>query len=375
MNYLKRRTFLAYAGTLLASLPLAQVSLGSVRKKRKLSFVLLGDLHFDKLSHHDFNYIKEKYAKDLVQIENYSKITKEKLPQLFSTIKKQAANISSQFYLQLGDFLEGLCGSEELATLQTKEFIALVKDQIPGEPFIVIKGNHDITGEGAKEAFRKVVHPWQSKEQDQEITSANSTFIRNNIRFVLFDCYTENESLIWFKKVMEDHKEDALFFCVHEPVVPYNARANWMVFDKADQKAQRTELLELLGKHNAIVLTGHLHKTSLVVRKTKVGNFVQLGIGSVIPTGTAEVKDHIGGLNAYQPDLVNLEPNFSPDTLALRKSILEDEKPFIKHFDYADFCGYATVEISQNNQVSLSVFKGTNTSPWTAVNLSKLLKS
>ncbi len=174
---------------------------------------------------------------------------------------------------------------------------------------------------------------------------------------------------------MEDHKEDALFFCVHEPVVPYNARANWMVFDKADQKAQRTELLELLGKHNAIVLTGHLHKTSLVVRKTKVGNFVQLGIGSVIPTGTAEVKDHIGGLNAYQPDLVNLEPNFSPDTLALRKSILEDEKPFIKHFDYADFCGYATVEISQNNQVSLSVFKGTNTSPWTAVNLSKLLKS
>ena len=169
--------------------------------------------------------------------------------------------------------------------------------------------------------------------------------------------------------------EEVVFFCVHEPIVPYNARSNWHIFDKPEQIEHREELLELLGKHHAIVLSGHLHKTSLIVRETKAGNFVQVGIGSVIPSATVlEAKDHMGGLEAYSSNLVKLEPNFSPATLELRKTILEKEKPFIKHFEYADFCGYACVEISKSNQVTLSVFKGTASTPWTTVNISELLK-
>lgn len=365
---------MASAITLLASIPFSNILLANIKRKNKLSFVLLGDLHFDKIFHHDMDYVQEKYPKDIRQIENYSRITKEQLPILLSTIKKQSTAIASDFYLQLGDFVEGLCGSEKLADLQTSEFISLIDTQLAQEPFIVIKGNHDITGEGAKETYKKVVLPWQSKQQRQELSTANSTFVKDNVRFVLFDCYTEDESLAWLEKVLEQHKEEVLFFCVHEPVVPYNARSNWHVFDKPGQEKQREDLVELLGRHHAIVLSGHLHKTSIVVRKTNGGNFIQLGIGSVIPSADVVAKDHIGGLDAYSADLVKLEPDFAPATLELRKAILEKEKPFIKHFEYADFCGYASVEISKKNSVTLSIFKGTATTPWTTVNLSALLK-
>ena len=135
--------------------------------------------------------------------------------------------------------LKGLCGSEELATKQTNGFISLVRNQDLQRPFFVIKGNHDITGIGANETFKKVVLPWQTEEQEKQMQSANSTFVHKNIRFILFDGYTPDESLTWVKDVFASNKEKRIIFCVHQPVVPFNARSNWHVFAKESQQKQR----------------------------------------------------------------------------------------------------------------------------------------
>ncbi len=218
--------------------------------------------------------------------------------------------------------------------------------------------------------------PWQSKELQKATPSANATFVHKNARFVLFDCYnTAEKSLQWFKQVLTEHKEELLFFCVHQPIVPFNSRANWHVFAKPEQQTLREELLNLLGQYKAIVLCGHLHKTNILTRNTPKGNFVQVCTGSVIPAPNAPVKDHLKGLKAYNADLVNLEPNFSPASLQERKDNLVKEKPFIRHFEYADFCGYSTVSVSEKNEVMMSIYANVDTKPWNVVNVSQLFKA
>ena len=335
------------------------------------SFVFMGDLHFDKFEHHDVAYMKDKYPNDIRQVINYSHLTWETLPELFRTVKNHADELNAAFFLQLGDFLEGLCGSKELATKQATDFIQFVASHELKRPFIVTKGNHDITGTGAKEVYEEVIIPWQAKELKREISSSNVSFVYENTRFIMLDGYNGETSLKWLKADLENHEQDHLFICVHEPVVPYNARSNWHLFSRNSQN--REELINLLGKHKAIVLTAHLHDYSVVARNTPNGNFVQIGIGSVIPATDNEVKVHMKGLENYNSTLVELEPEFSPTSLETRKEILDREAKFIRHFEFADFCGYGDIKINSNNEVIMSVYANVDKTPWNTVNLTNLL--
>lgn len=375
MTQLNRRKFIQSIGVLTAALPLGASAFDFVPSKGNgFSFVLLGDLHYDKLEHHDMEYVQKRYPNDIVQIENYSRITKENYPLLMNVVKEKSSTTNADFLLQLGDFVEGLCGSEKLAQRQTTEFIDSIKALNLNRPFFVVKGNHDITGEGAREVYTKTVLPWQETVFNKSLSTANATFVHKKARFIIFDCYTANESLEWLKGVLEETRESTVFFCVHQPVVPYNARSNWHVFAKPSEQEKRTELLNLLGKHGAIVLTAHLHKTSILKRTTPEGEFVQLALGSVISSPNAKIKDHIAGVENYQPDLVNLEPNFNPASLQERRSNLEQEKPYIKHFEYADFCGYSTVEVSSKGNVLVSFYANIDQQPWKIIDVSAILK-
>lgn len=374
MEKINRRKFVTSLGMMAAALPVGAKAFDfNPSPGKSFHFLLLGDLHFDKMEHHDMEYLKTKYPNDIVQVENYSRITRDHLPGLMQVAKAKATKLRADFYLQLGDFVEGLCGSEQLAQKQTNEFISFVAQQNLKRPFFVVKGNHDITGEGARETYAKTVLPWQSRELKKNTSAANVTFVHKNARFVIFDCYAAEESLAWFKQVLAQHQEDHLFFCVHAPIVPFNARSNWHVFAKPGQQPLREELLNLLGQHQAIVLCGHLHKTNFLTRSTPKGNFVQVCLGSVIPSPTAPVKDHLQGLASYHADLVGLEPDFAPASLAERRDNLTKEAPFVRYYEYADFCGYGTVSVTGEKQVMLSVYANLDQKPWKTINLSELL--
>jgi UDP-2,3-diacylglucosamine pyrophosphatase LpxH len=374
---ISRRKFVGSLGMLAAALPLGASALNFIPSTGKgFNFLLLGDIHFDKIEHHNLEYVRTQFSEgDLTQVNNYSRITRDNLPHLLNKIKEQATALNADFYLQLGDFVEGLCGSEERATQQTNEFISLLKNQEINRPFFVIKGNHDITGLGANETYDKIVLPWQTKEQKQELRSANSTFIYKNARFILFDGYRLNESLAWVKDVFAKNKEKLIFFCVHQPVVPFSARSNWHVFGKPNQQKQREELINLLGENNAIVLCGHLHKTSILTRNTPKGKFVQICTGSVIENVNAKIKDHLQGPEAYGVGLLDLEPKFSPSSFEERKINLENEKPFISYFEYADFMGYSTVSINAKNKVEMAIYRNWDSQAWKKFSVTDLFKS
>ncbi|MFC7526860.1 metallophosphoesterase family protein [Parapedobacter sp. GCM10030251] len=374
-NSISRRKFIASSSLLAAYAYTHNVTFAQPVNRKDFSFMLLGDLHFDKLSHHDMEYVKARYPNDIRQIQNYSMVTERYLPSLLKKVKREGKASGVDFYIQLGDFLEGLCGSKSLARLQATEFIELINKQRLGRPFYVIKGNHDITGAGAAEVFDETVLPWQSSLHGKKLDSACTSFVHHDTRFVFFDCYRAKVSLAWLREDLKQLREKNLIFLVHMPVIPFNARSTWTVFSKESEASYRKELLDLLAAHQAIVFCAHLHKTCVLKRDGNQGSITQVCLGSVIDPTQTTVKDHLQGIDRYGEHLVDLEPDFHPESLALRKAILNREKPSISFFEYADFCGYAKVAIKGDGSIRYSMYQNDDREVWKTFDLRNLIST
>jgi hypothetical protein len=331
-------------------------------QKPEYGFAFLGDMHFDKLYHHDMGWVKDKHPGDVRQIENYSNVTTQNTPALlksvFSSLTKQ--DIPTFAIIQGGDFVEGLCGNYELQALQFKEAIDLVEQSTAPVPFLITKGNHDITGPGADKAYSDIVLPWLGKQLDTMITDTSYSVEHKGDLFIFFDSYKPD--LDWLSKVLEQHPARYVFFVIHKPVIPYNARAQWHIFSRDNDRLKREKLLFLLGKHHAIVLSGHLHHYSVLRRKTDGGLIFQLSMNSVIDISESKVE-LLEGIDEYTPELVDLEASFSANTKDARRKLLGKEKPFIDYFDLAKTPCYSLIKVSDNH-IDIDTHLRSNHTAW-----------
>jgi len=348
------------------------------------SFMLLGDLHLDKLEHHELDWLQKEHPGDVSQVHNYSRITKDVHPQLFATVRETVADLKASgtrvpFVLHVGDLVEGLCGNEKLAVKQCTDGTEFVRAAKLGVPFLFTKGNHDITGPGATDAFKEILNPFISAQAATfNVGKLPNDFYaveHGDALFCFFDAYSK-QSLDWLDATLARRTARHCFVIVHPPVVPYGARATWCVYSNENEKAQREHLLEMLGRNNAIVLGGHIHKYNLLTRITRTpqgGQFVQLGISSIISKpGPAAARDILSGVNEYNGDQIKVEPNFSPGTEKERRAVYETEAPFVKQFQYADLPGYAVVDVNAD-QVAAKVFSGTSRELWRTVQLAGIV--
>ncbi len=371
-----RRKFLQTSAAAAAGLALAP--LAPAAEREEFSFVLLGDLHFDKLEHHDFAWLESKKAGDLGQIRNYSRITAEIMPRLFATVREAVADSRSAFVLQIGDLVEGLCGSEALAARQDQEALAFVREARLGVPFLFTKGNHDVTGDGAAEAFRQAFIPFLSEQTagfagGGKLTSANYTVEHGGACFCFFDAY-DSLSVDWLEAVLAQRTARHCFVIVHPPVVPYGARATWNLYASTKDRPKREKMLALLGKQNAFVLGGHIHKFNTLTRTTPGGGkFVQLAMSSVINSLEVTPKNLLSGIGEYTGDQIRVEPAHSPETEKERRAVYDAEKEFVTTFEYADLPGYAVVSVKAE-QVTAQIFSGVSRQLWRTVDLSKLMR-
>src|SRR5438445_5020636 len=87
------------------------------------SFPLLGDIRYDRLDDHDLDWLKKDHPADVRQVENYSRITSEIVTPLLTEVSALAAasGVPVPFIAQIGDLVEGLCGSPALARKQADE--------------------------------------------------------------------------------------------------------------------------------------------------------------------------------------------------------------------------------------------------------------
>jgi len=363
--------------TLILCVHIIVLALGTAKAQSNVpgptySFVYLGDIHFDKRSHHDFEWVQANMPGDIRQIEDYVRITEKYTPGLLKRIQTSIESSDGQIKMivQGGDLVEGLCGSRELQETQFKDVKEFIRNYIPETKFIVTKGNHDITGPGAKEAFDSVMLPWLSNECGKQIDSASFYFMEGPDLFVFFDAY-HNNNLDWLEKTISENRRRYVFVVMHPPAVPYNARSTWHLFSRAQEKDVRERFLNILGANKVALLTGHLHKYSVLARRTSTGTFVQFSMNSVISSPKILVRDHLEGVENYSGQLVELEPEFQPDTKQQRQKLIEDEKPYITYFEYADFPGYAVINVSDKG-INIDIYLGDSDKVWKNVSLASV---
>jgi len=176
--------------------------------------VLLGDLHFDKLGHHDLAWLEKDKPDDLRQVRDYTRLTTEILPKLVATVRKTIAELRPSpeprvaCAVQVGDFVEGLCGSEALAVQQDTDAVEFVRGARLGAPLLFTKGNHDITGDGAANAFKTVFHPFLAEQAavldaDRKLAAACYALQSGDALFCFFDAY-DKESLSWLDRLSSE---------------------------------------------------------------------------------------------------------------------------------------------------------------------------
>jgi hypothetical protein len=339
-------------------------------------FVLLGDLHYDRPDHHDMEWLRREKPNDVRQVENYSRITAEVLPRLLAEVKARATEPGTAFIAHVGDFVEGLAGTPELARRHCRDAVAYFDGAALGRPFLFCKGNHDVTGPGSVEAFNEILLPYIGREAGQKLDparGANYVTRHGDCRFVWYDAYHKG-SLTWLEgELAEKRAGERVFLMIHPPVVPYGARSNWHIFAKPGEADERKRLLNLLGRNRAIVLCGHLHKYGTVVRQTDEGPFAQVAVVSVLPEADIKPKNAVSGVKEYGPDLVRLEPDFAPQTVDERRALLSAEAPHVRHYDYADAPGYATVTVTPA-EITIRLHAGLEKTPFRTFNLTALLE-
>jgi len=349
------------------------------------SFVLLGDLHFDRPEHHDMAWVRAEKPNDVRQIEGYCRNTREVTPLLLARVRETITRLNQSqatrvaFVLQAGDLVEGLCGNEELAVRHNSDAIAFVRDASLGAPFLFTKGNHDITGPGAVTAFGNVFHPFLTAQAravnpaSAEVKTGSYTVDCGRAQFAFFDAYEGAKSLEWFEAVVARRTAEHLFVVVHPPVVPYGARSTWHIFSSARDRARREKFLTLLGEQHALVIGGHIHRYNTLARTAGRGRFAQFALSSVLTAPNAKAKDVLTGLDTYTPDQIKVEPNFSPANEAERRAVYAEERPLVRNFEYADLPGYAVVTVD-GARVTVQMFAGTGPELWRTVELTALAK-
>jgi hypothetical protein len=234
-----------------------------------------------------------------------------------------------------------------------------------GVPFLHVKGNHDITGPGAVQAYDEVLRPFNRHEAVELTDGACYVLRHHGVMFCCFDAY-EPASLDWLERVLATRTaaDRVVFFVIHPPVVPYSARC-WHVYNRPEQAQRRNRLLHLLARHSSIVLNGHLHRFGLLDRRVEEKSIRQFSVISVLPDTKPNVRDET---SKYGPSMTDLEPNFSPETLEARKQTLAAEAPFVTDYAYANAPGYAMVHVRPDS-ITADLYIGLARTIWKTIRL------
>lgn len=345
------------------------------QNEKDISFLLLGDIHYDLLEDHDMTWLSTK-PDDLRQVtEEYSVFTKNTWPEFSRTISRKVQKHQPviKAILQMGDLSEGLAGSPQKAIQMANSAFNAVNKMDLKIPFIMTKGNHDITGPGAKEAFEKVYLPNMAKLAGHKaLRSANYTTTIDDVLFVCYDPWERNpEGLQQLEKLLTDSKASYKFVMLHEPVIPVNERC-WHVFRQ--DNAKREQLLQIIASQRAIILCAHLHVYSVVCRNTSWGPIVQILTNSVVKDKKMLSPKNV--VTDYSNKLVTSHPQWQPSTLQQRIEWIDKETPHIRFFKQMDLPGYGVLSIDkENNNIQLEYYAAFGEEPYDTINISELLTS
>ena len=345
----------------------------SITVAQEKSFMVLGDIHYDLIDDHDMTWLKTK-PDDLRQVKEYTQITKGIWPVFSSHLREVVLNYEpkTEAVLQLGDLSEGLAGNHELADQMARNTVKAVEDVNMPVPWIVIKGNHDITVPGGREAFDKNYIPMFQKQLNRkDVTSANYAHQIGKNLFVAMDPWDNREDLLdELEKNLSSSDAKFKFLMVHEPIIPINERC-WHLYRNDPEKRER--LLEIIAKNQAIVLTAHLHLYAIVKRETTHGPIIQLSFNSVIRDLDRTSANKV--YTKYGWNLATDHPEWQPETLTQRIKWLDEESRYVTFFKQHELPGYGLITTNEENgEIFMEYYSAINKTPYERICISDLYK-
>jgi len=341
---------------------------------QKSTLMVLGDLHYDLLQDHDMDWLKTK-PDDLRQVtQEYTVFTAKNWNDFMGILRQKAQTVKPPLkaIVQLGDLSEGLAGSEVKARQMAEDAIKAVEAANIPVPWIIIKGNHDITGPGAPEAFTGVYVPMIRKQTNNPgISNASYSYRYDNVQITCLDPWDRNLDMVAFlEKELSASDARFKFVALHEPVIPVTERC-WHTLRRNPE--QREKLLEVIARNKAIVLCAHLHRYSVVRRDTKYGPIVQVMAVSVIKDRDYLTPSRM--ITEYGPSLAENVPDWQPETLEDRKAILREEAKYVTFYKQTDLPGYALIKLNEKKgTVHLEYYAAFGQKPFDKIDLTKLRK-
>lgn len=342
---------------------------------QKSSLIMLGDIHYDLPGDHDMVWLGTK-PDDLRQVtKEYTVYTEKYWSDFSSLLRKRVSEVRPpvKAVIQLGDLSEGLAGNEEKAKQMASNVIKAVEKLYLPVPWIIAKGNHDITGPGATDAFNDYYVPmFRRQTGNKEITNASYSWSAGEILVTVIDPWDRKLDMVQFlENELSGSNAKFKFIAIHEPVIPVTERC-WHTL--RNDSARREKLLEVIAKNRAIVLCAHLHRYSVVVRDTKFGPVVQVMAISVIRDRDYQKPSFM--ITKYGPSLAEAKPEWQPETLETRKAMLAKEAKYVTFYKQTDLPGYGILKINgKKGTVDLEYYAAFGRKPFDKLSLSKLLKN
>ena len=247
------------------------------------SFVFLGDTHFDREEYHDAAFLAKPGHR------NHARYTEASWARLIDLVHGLTQEHPVRAIIQTGDLHEGLAATPEKQRAQQRDVLAALATERFEVPWLLVKGNHDITGPEAKAAYAELVHPFMSRELGRDIARGYYAWRSGNAEFFAADCYDPEGLLPFLERELPRSTAAHKFVALHEPVIGatasgahvFDRQPRWAAFGAGPAAEKRARLLEVIARHRAIVLCGHVHSYSLLRRETPAGPIVQVMMGSV----------------------------------------------------------------------------------------------
>ncbi len=252
--------------------------------------IVLGDLHYDAPEFHEreASGSESSGGKTTYKIKGWQP---EQTPAMLDAAAERMAP-DTAFVVQLGDLVEGYAGNADVGYKRFAPAVAELKRRFP-LPLYLVKGNNDAALNGGQ-AFDDIMLPIMSEEfkPDKPLeTRADHTLMHENDLYIFFDGIKPDVEFV--ERSLAEHPDARnVFFLTHYPVLPAlrNQFADDIVLGRPDRSDPRRKLLKLLAGRNAIVLCGHIHRTTLTRYRDENGQITQLSSYSRVTAPEAEFK-------------------------------------------------------------------------------------
>lgn len=353
----------------------------SPQKTESMSFIVLGDVHYCEASLYDLDAMLAEKPGDHRQITaTYAPVTAANWLDQVRALKERIdlTQPPVRCVVQLGDISEGLANAAGGADRIAARVVQVLRDSHLGVPWVLTKGNHDVTGVGtacreeARTAFRRHYTPFIKEQTGSEVTDANYTYRIGEVLFVVLDAYNSAvDQTAFAREALENSTAKYKFVCMHDPAIPATERC-WH-FLRSKPAAEREAFLRVLAENRAIFLCGHLHRYSVLRRETEWGPIVQVMATSVSNLRRSPKPTYQMQTEQYGEQLVDWKADWNPSTADARKAMLREEAKHVSYYKMNNLAGYAVIEIDAHSErVLLRYYPAFGDEPSDVVDLTAL---